>query len=90
MFSHIDPLADEDTAVDMSDSSTIRSAIGFFEDLFRGCDTPNLAVRFWDGSVWRLRSDQRDRRNPGSPASGIAQPDASLARPAGHRRSLYL
>ena len=59
MFSHIDPLADEDTAVDISNSTTIRSAIGFFEDLFRGCDTPNLAVRFWDGSVWRLRSDHR-------------------------------
>lgn len=59
MFSHIDPLADEETAVDISNSTTIRSAIGFFEDLFRGCDTPNLAVRFWDGSVWRLRSDHR-------------------------------
>jgi cyclopropane-fatty-acyl-phospholipid synthase len=59
MFSHIDPLADEDTAVDISNSTTIRSAIGFFEDLFRGCDTHNLAVRFWDGSVWRLRSDHR-------------------------------
>ena len=56
MFSHIDPLANEDTALD---SATIRSAIGFFEDLFRGCDTPNLAVRFWDGSVWKMRSDQR-------------------------------
>jgi cyclopropane-fatty-acyl-phospholipid synthase len=39
--------------------STIRSAIGFFEDLLRGCETPNIAVRFWDGSVWRLRSDLR-------------------------------
>src|SRR6476660_5036728 len=58
MFSHIDPLADEDTAVDISNSTTIRSAIGFFEDLFRGCETPNIAVRFWDGSVWRVRSDQ--------------------------------
>jgi cyclopropane-fatty-acyl-phospholipid synthase len=37
--------------------SNIRSAIGFFEDLLRGCETPNIAVRFWDGSVWRLRSD---------------------------------
>jgi len=59
MFSPIDPLPDEGTAVDRSDSSTIRSAIGFFEELFRGCETPNIAVRFWDGSVWRLRSDQR-------------------------------
>jgi cyclopropane-fatty-acyl-phospholipid synthase len=59
MFSPIDPLPDEDDAVDMSDSSNIRSAIGFFEELFRGCNTPNIAVRFWDGSVWRLRSDQR-------------------------------
>ena len=59
MFSHINPLPDDDTAVEMSDSSNIRSAIGVFEELFRGCDTPNLAVRFWDGSVWRLRSDQR-------------------------------
>src|SRR6476661_7626286 len=59
MFSHIDPLADEDTAVDISNSTTIRSAIGFFEDLFRGCDTPNLAVLFCDGSFWRLRSDHR-------------------------------
>lgn len=39
--------------------STIRSAIGFFEDLLRDCETPNIAVRFWDGSVWRLRSDAR-------------------------------
>src|SRR5690349_1323763 len=30
----------------------------FFEELFRGCDVPNIAVRFWDGSVWRLRSEQ--------------------------------
>ncbi|HEX8750382.1 MAG TPA: cyclopropane-fatty-acyl-phospholipid synthase family protein [Nitrospira sp.] len=46
------------TAPDMN-RSTIRSAIGFFEDLLRGCETPNIAVRFWDGSVWRLRSDAR-------------------------------
>ena len=59
MFSHIDPLPDEDTVVEMGESSNIRSAIGFFEELFRGCDTPNVAVRFWDGSVWKLRSDQR-------------------------------
>lgn len=39
--------------------STIRSAMGFFEDLLRGCETPNIAVRFWDGSVWRPRSDVR-------------------------------
>jgi cyclopropane-fatty-acyl-phospholipid synthase len=39
--------------------STIRSAIGFFEDLLRGCETPNIAVRFWNGSVWRPRSDLR-------------------------------
>src|SRR5262245_391643 len=40
-------------------SPTIRSAIGLFENLVRGCDTPNIAVRCWDGSVWRLHSDQR-------------------------------
>ena len=58
MFSHMKPGPDEEEAVDMSDSPTIRSVIGFFERLFHGCDTPNIAVRFWDGSVWRLRSDQ--------------------------------
>ncbi len=42
----------------MSDSSNIRSAIGFFDGLLRGRETPNVAVRFWDGSVWRARSDQ--------------------------------
>ncbi len=52
-------LQDEDEALDMSDSPTIRSAMGFFEELLRGCETPNIAVRFWDGSVWRLREDER-------------------------------
>jgi cyclopropane-fatty-acyl-phospholipid synthase len=59
MFTTIDPLREEDQAVEMGDSPNIRSAIGFFEELFRGCETPNIAVRFWDGSIWRLRSDQR-------------------------------
>jgi cyclopropane-fatty-acyl-phospholipid synthase len=59
MFSNINPLPVEDEAVEMSDSSNIRSAIGFFEELFRACEAPNIAVRFWDGSVWRLHSDQR-------------------------------
>jgi len=59
MFSKIDPLAGEDEAVEMSDAPNIRSAIGFFEELFRACDAPNVAVRFWDGSVWKLHSDQR-------------------------------
>ncbi|HKT33921.1 MAG TPA: cyclopropane-fatty-acyl-phospholipid synthase family protein [Nitrospira sp.] len=58
MFSPMDPLPDGHEAVGMNDSPNIRSAIGFFEDLFRGCDTSNIAVRFWDGSVWRLRSDR--------------------------------
>jgi len=58
MFTTIDPLREEDPAVDMSDSPNIRSAIGFFDELFRSCETPNIAVRFWDGSVWRLHSDQ--------------------------------
>lgn len=31
--------------------STIRSAIGFFEDLLRGCETPNIAVRIWGQAV---------------------------------------
>src|SRR6476646_10267510 len=59
MFSRMNPLSDEDSALDRSDSSNIRSAIGFVEELFRGCDTPNIAVRLWAGSVWRLRSDER-------------------------------
>jgi cyclopropane-fatty-acyl-phospholipid synthase len=60
MFSLIDREPNQqDQAVAMSDASNIRSAIGFFERLFRSCDTPNIAVRFWDGSVWRLRSDER-------------------------------
>jgi cyclopropane-fatty-acyl-phospholipid synthase len=42
----------------MSDSPKIRSAIGFFTELLRNCEGPNIAVRFWDGSVWRARSDQ--------------------------------
>ena len=60
MFSIIQPPRDEDVdeASQMSDSPNIRSAIGFFEELFRGCETPNIAVRFWDGSVWRVRSDE--------------------------------
>jgi cyclopropane-fatty-acyl-phospholipid synthase len=59
MLSHMDPLQDEDESVEMNDSPNIRSAIGFFDELFRGCETPNVAVRFWDGSVWRVRSDQQ-------------------------------
>jgi hypothetical protein len=89
MFSHIDPLADEDTAVDISNSTTIRSAIGFFEDLSAAATPPICGAL-----LGRVRLDtavgSSHRRDPGSPASGIAQPDASLARPAGHRRSLYL
>ena len=53
-----DPLPEEDEAVEMGEVPNIRSAIGFFEELFRGCETPNIAVRFWDGSVWRVRSDR--------------------------------
>ena len=52
-------LPDEDEGLEMFDSPTVRSAMGFFEELFRGCTTPNIAVRFWDGSVWRLHADQR-------------------------------
>ncbi len=59
MFSRMDPLSDGDVTVGKSDSPNIRTAIGFFEELLRGCETPNIAVRFWDGSVWRLRSDHR-------------------------------
>lgn len=58
MFSKGDPEAKEDDPAGMGDAANIRSAIGFFERLFRGCDAANIAVRFWDGSVWRLRSDQ--------------------------------
>jgi len=58
MFLQSDPLAD-DEALEMSASTNIRSAIGFFEELFQTCDAPNVAVRFWDGSVWRLRAEQR-------------------------------
>jgi cyclopropane-fatty-acyl-phospholipid synthase len=54
---HLLPDQDEREAVDMS-SPNIRSAIGFFEELFRGREAPNMAVRFWDGSVWRVRSDR--------------------------------
>jgi cyclopropane-fatty-acyl-phospholipid synthase len=43
----------------MTESPTIRSAMVFFEELLRGCETPNIAVRFWDGSVWRLREEER-------------------------------
>ncbi|HEU4683896.1 MAG TPA: cyclopropane-fatty-acyl-phospholipid synthase family protein [Nitrospira sp.] len=46
-------------APDMSRSSTIRTAIGLLEGLLRGSDMPNIAIRFWDGSVWRLREDRR-------------------------------
>ena len=59
MFSHIHLLSDEDESVRMSDSANVRSAIGFLEELFKDCEAPNVAVRFWDGSVWRLRSDQQ-------------------------------
>ena len=53
-----DSLPEEDEAVEMGEAPNIQSAIGFFEELFRGCETPNIAVRFWDGSVWRVRSDR--------------------------------
>jgi len=54
-----DSESDVDKAPDRTDSPTIRSAMVFFEELLRGCETPNIAVRFWDGSVWRLREDQQ-------------------------------
>lgn len=59
MFAHMRSVPREDESVRMSDSAHIRSAIGFLEELFKDCETPNVAVRFWDGSVWRLRSDQQ-------------------------------
>jgi cyclopropane-fatty-acyl-phospholipid synthase len=58
MFSKLELVPERDDVAEMSDAPNIRSAIGFFEELFRGCDVPNIAVRFWDGSVWRLRSEQ--------------------------------
>lgn len=57
MFSYTDSQTDEDESDTMSDSRKIRSAVGFFEELLRDCESPNIAVRFWDGSVWRVRSD---------------------------------
>jgi cyclopropane-fatty-acyl-phospholipid synthase len=54
-----DASPDEDEVPDMTESPTIRSAMVFFEELLRGCETPNIAVRFWDGSVWRLREEER-------------------------------
>ena len=51
--------AEEDEDPDTMASPTIQSAMGFFEKLLRGCDSPNIAVRFWDGSVWRLRGHER-------------------------------
>ena len=56
MFTNQSSLPDGHEVIDMNDAPNIRSAIGFFEELFRGCESPNVAVRFWDGSVWRLRS----------------------------------
>jgi len=48
---------DEDDWV--SHQPSVRSAVGFFEQLARRCETDNFAVRFWDGSIWRWRSDRR-------------------------------
>ena len=59
LFELKDPSSDEHEASDVNDSHTIRSAMVFFEELLRGSETPNIAVRFWDGSVWRLREDER-------------------------------
>src|SRR5688572_33004062 len=58
-FDRKDSPSDADEAPEMTDLPTIRSAMVFFEELLRGCETPNIAVRFWDGSVWRLREEQR-------------------------------
>ena len=58
MWLNRDSLPDEQGAAVRGDSPNIRSAIGFFEELLRGHDSPNIAVRFWDGSVWRVRSDE--------------------------------
>jgi cyclopropane-fatty-acyl-phospholipid synthase len=35
----------------------IRSAVGFLAGILRDSDARNVALRFWDGSTWRLRSD---------------------------------
>src|SRR6188472_85590 len=60
MSLHIDSEPNEENhTLRMSDAANIRSAIGFFDGLLRASDTPNVAVRFWDGSVWRPRADQR-------------------------------
>src|SRR5690348_16323600 len=52
-------IVEKDDDPHMSSSSATRSAVGFFEDLLRDCETPDIAVRFWDGSVWRPRSNER-------------------------------
>ena len=74
MLLNRDSLPDEHGAAARAESPNIRSAIGFFEELLRGHDSPNIAVRFWDGSVWRLRSDQP------SDATLILQHPESLSR----------
>ena len=74
MWLNRDSLSDEHGAAARGDSPNIRSAIGFFEELLRGHNSPNIAVRFWDGSVWRLRSDQP------SDATLILQHPESLSR----------
>jgi cyclopropane-fatty-acyl-phospholipid synthase len=59
MLYRTDPLSEHDDAGEIRDAPRIRSAMGLFEELVRGCETPNIAVRFWDGSIWRLRSDEQ-------------------------------
>ncbi|HEY7531681.1 MAG TPA: cyclopropane-fatty-acyl-phospholipid synthase family protein [Nitrospiraceae bacterium] len=49
-----DLINDEDG---MAIPSDIRSAAGLLEQLLRGSDAKDIAVRFWDGSTWASLSD---------------------------------
>ena len=90
MPSHIkDSQPDEDEAPDMTESPTIRSAMVFFEELLRGCETPNIAVRFWMGLSGGLKR-RTIEATLGLAASGFPEPHAPLARATGTGRSVHL
>src|SRR5215203_1152978 len=43
----------------MDSLSEIRTGLTLLQGLLRDGESKNVAVRFWDGSTWKLRSDEK-------------------------------
>src|SRR5688500_7650961 len=44
--------------IETSTDPQISSSLAVFQELVRGCESLDFAVRFWDGTTWRSNPDR--------------------------------